>query len=230
MAAVAAAVVLIGVLASFALFGADLMQQYADRVIWDNFGRVHAAFNNQSLDAAFMRLLSDRGLTDWVPVERPAGEALAVYGVIAVLAGVLLFFARSLLLPAARPVDADPRTGSLELELGLGVALMVLVFPIVWIHYYLFLLVPLCLLPFWWEQRSLGAPPVVRIVVGLLFVLGLWLASGQEVHENAWYAQRETSAWLRFRLAAQPFGALLLVAAFVWPLREMAQRQLEPAP
>jgi hypothetical protein len=66
--------------------------------------------------------------------------------------------------------------------------------------------------------------------VGLLFVLGFWLASGQEVHENAWYAQRETSAWLRFRLAAQPFGALLLVAAFVWPLREMARRQLEPAP
>jgi hypothetical protein len=230
MAGIALAVVVTGVLASWLFFGGDLMQQYADRVIWDNFGRVHAAFNNQSLDGALMRILSDRGLADWVPAPRPVGERLAMYAVVASLAGLLLVSARSLLLPSKRPPDADPRAGSLELELGLGVALMLLVFPIVWIHYYLFLVVPLCLLPFWWQQREIVLAPAARAFVIVLFVLGVWLAGGQETHENAWYAEREAEHWIRWQLNARPLGALLLVLAFVPPLAVMARRQRdEPA-
>lgn len=225
MATVAAGVVAAGVLGSYAFFGSELVQQYADRVIWDNFGRVHAAFNNQSLDGAWMRILSERGLADWVPVERPAGQRLAAWGSIALVLGVLLAFGRRLLLPAGRPDDADRRTGSLELEIGLGVCLMLLLFPIVWIHYYLFLVVPLCLLPFWWQQRALDPPPAWRLASVLLFVAGVWLAGGQEVQENAWYAARESDRWLRWRLNARPLGALLLLAAGLWPLRELARRQ-----
>jgi hypothetical protein len=225
MAGVALAVVATGVLASWFFFGGDLMQQYADRVIWDNFGRVHAAFNNQSLDGALMRILSDRGLADWVPVERPLGERLVMYAVVVGLAGLLFGTARSLLLPRRRPPDADRNAGSLELELGLGVALMLLVFPIVWIHYYLFLVVPLCLLPFWWQQREIELAPALRAGVFVLFVLGVWLAGGQETYENAWYAEQEADRWLRWQLNARPLGALLLVLAFVPPLAAMAARQ-----
>lgn len=225
MAAVAVLVVAAGVVASYLLFGSELMQQYADRVIWDNLGRVHAAFNNQSLDGAWMRVLSDRGLADWVPVERPGVERLLAWGSVAVVLGALLLFGRSLLLPRARPDDGDARSGSLELEIGLGVCLMLLLFPIVWIHYYLFLALPLCLLPFWWQQRGLEPPRAWWWATVALFVLGTWLASGQEVQENAWYAERETERWLRWRLAAQPLGALLLIGAGLWPLREMARRQ-----
>jgi hypothetical protein len=228
MTGVAAAVVAAAVLASFVFFGPGRMYEYADRVILDNFGRVHAAFNNQSLDGAFMRLLSDRGLADWVPVPRPAGERLAVYAVIAALAGLLLATGRGLLWPARPPPDRDPRAGSLELELGLGVALMVLVFPIVWIHYYLFLLVPLALLPFWWQQREIDLPPACRAAVVVLFVLGTALAGGPESHENAWYVQRETDAWLRAGLNARPLGALLLICASAPLLSEMARRQRSP--
>lgn len=225
MAGVAVGVVVAAVLASWLFFGGDLMQQYADRVILDNFGRVHAAFNNQSLDGAFMRILSEQGLADWVPVPRPMDERLAVYGLIAVLAIVLWVRGRTLLWPARRPADADPHAGSLELELGLGVALMLLVFPIVWIHYYLFLLVPLALLPLWWQQRELSLGTGARTLTIALFVLGTWWAGGQEVHENAWYAARETETLLRWRLNLQPLGALLLVGACAVPLAEMARRQ-----
>lgn len=220
MAAAALAVVAAAVAASYVFFGAELMQQYADRVIWDNFGRVHAAFNNQSLDGAFMRVLTDRGLADWVPVERPALERVVVYAVVGAIALALLLSARSLLWPAWRAPESDLGAASLELELGLGVALMVLVFPIVWIHYYLFLAVPLALLPFWWVQRGL---PLRRGVVGL-FVVGTWLAGGFAAQENAWYAERETQLWLRLTLNAQPMGALLLVAASLAPLAAIARR------
>jgi hypothetical protein len=225
LAGVAAAVVVGAVLASWIFFGDVAMRQYADRVILDNFGRVHAAFNNQSLDGAFMRVLSDRGLTDWLPVARPAGVRLAVYGVVLALAIALLAHARSLLWPAGRPRDADPRAGSLELEIGLGVALMVLVFPIVWIHYYLFLVVPLCLLPFWWQAREISLGPAAKAIVVTLFVLGVWLVGGQETYENAWYAERESESLFRLRLNAQPLGALLLILASLPLLAEMARRQ-----
>jgi hypothetical protein len=213
------------VLASWIFFGGELMQQFADRVILDNFGRAHAAFNNQSLDGALMRVLSDQGLADWVPVPRPMDERLAVYGVIAILAIVLWARGRALLWPPRRPGDADSHAGSLELELALGVALMVLVFPIVWIHYYLFLVVPLALLPLWWQQRevSLGAGALTAVLS--LFVLGTWWAGGQEVQENAWYAARETETLFRWQANLQPLGALLLVGACVVPLAEMARRQ-----
>lgn len=227
MAGTAAAVVALGVLASFLFFDADLMRQYGDRVILDNFSRVHAAFNNQSLDGAFMRLLTDRGLADWVPVPRPPEERLAVYAVIVAMAALLLACGRTLLIPRARPRDYEPTSGSLELEIGLGAALMVLVFPIVWIHYYLFLVVPLCLLPFWWRERDVarGLLPGTRALAIVLFVLGAWLAAGQEVHENAWYAERETDTWVRLALNGRPLGALLLVVAFAPVLGEMARRQ-----
>ncbi len=225
MAGVAASVVAVAFLASWVFFGGEAMQQYADRVILDNFGRVHAAFNNQSLDGAFMRVLSHQGLADWVPVDRPVAVRLAVYAVVLALAAALFSSGRSLLWPSRRPEDADPRTGSLELEIGLGVALMVLVFPIVWIHYYLFLVVPLCLLPLWWQQREIPLLSAGKAFVVALFMLGVWLVGGEEVGENAWYAERQAETLLRWRLNAQPLGALLLVAAFTPALAEIARRQ-----
>ncbi len=225
MAGVALSVVVAALLASWIFFGGELMQQYTDRVILDNFGRVHAAFNNQSLDGALMRVLSDQGLADWVPVSRPTNERLAVYAVIAILAIVLWARGRTLLWPPRRPPDSDPNAGSLELELALGVALMVLVFPIVWIHYYLFFVVPLALLPLWWQQRALSLGPGAVTAVIALFILGTWWAGGQEVQENAWYAARETETLFRWQLNLQPLGALLLVAACAVPLAEMARRQ-----
>lgn len=221
LACTAAGVVAAAVLASWVFFGGELMQQYADRVIWDNFGRAHAAFNNQSLDGAFMRALTDRGLADWVPVDRPMGERLAVLGTLAAVVGLLFVCGRSLLWPSRSPCDADPRAGSLELEIGLGIGLMLLAFPIAWIHYYLFLVVPLCLLPFWWSARGLRW----HWPVAVLFVLGTWLAGGSEVRENAWYAAHEADRLFRLQQNLQPLGVLLLIGALVQPLREIARRQ-----
>ena len=98
---------------------------------------------------------------------------------------------------------------------------MLLAFPIVWIHYYLFLVVPLCLLPFWWRGR--GLPWRWSVVVP--FVLGTWLAGGGEVRENAWYAAREADRLFRLQQSLQPLGVVLLIVALTQPLREIARRQ-----
>lgn len=200
---------------SIALFGIDLVAQFADRVVLDNLGRSEAAFNNQSLEGALMRIFTDRGLADWTTIARPLPVTLGVLGTTVALAGFLYRRAPGLLLPASAPDNH-----SLELEVALGVALMLLLFPVVWIHYYLFLAVPLTLLPFFWLARDLPRP---AWLVGLL-ALGLWWASGVDSHENAYYAARE-GEWL-FRLAQnrQPAGALLLVIGLSFPLAQMAQK------
>jgi hypothetical protein len=224
MAWPAALVVGGAVVLSLAIFGAELVGQFLDRVVWDNLGRSEAAFNNQSLEGAFMRVFTERGLADWTTIERPRIVTLSVLSCAVGLGGMLFRRAPGLLLPSVAPDDRDPRSGSLELEIALGVSLMLLLFPVVWIHYYLFLAVPLTLLPFWWLARDLARP---NWLIALL-VLGLWLASGSESHANVYYAAREGD-WL-FRLAQnrQPFGALLLVVGLSFPLAELARRRVEP--
>ena len=212
------------VVLSFAIFGAELVGQFLDRVVWDNFGRSEAAFNNQSLEGAFMRIFTDRGLADWTTIARPPAVTLGVVSCAVGLAVLLFRRAPGLLFPSTPPDDRDPRTGSLELEIALGVSLMLLLFPVVWIHYYLFLAVPLTLLPFWWLARELPRPGWLIV----LLALGLWWASGAESHTNAYYAAREGD-WL-FRLAQnrQPLGALLLVIGLSFPLAEVAKRSANP--
>jgi hypothetical protein len=209
-----------GIALSYVLFGSELVGQFLERVVWDNFGRSEAAFNNQSLEGAFMRVFTDRGLADWTTIPRPTPVTLSVMGCGLGLAALLYLRAPGLLLPAQPPDDRDPHTGSLELEIALGVALMLLLFPVVWIHYYLFLAVPLALLPFWWLARDLPRPGWLVALLGL----GMWLASGVESHENAFYAAREGD-WL-FRMAQnrQPLGALMLVIGLSFPLAEIAKR------
>ncbi len=209
-----------GILLSWLIFGTELHAQYADRVIWDNFGRSEAAFNNQSLDGAFMRAFTERGLADWTTIPRPAsvawGGALCALALFALLA----WTGSRLLFPASPPRDDAHDTGSLELEIALGVSLMVLLFPVVWIHYYLFLMVPLGVLPAWWNARSLPAP----IPVGVVLILGTFLASGFQSLENADYAARESETAFRWLQNRQPIGALLLVIGLAFPWLQIARR------
>ncbi len=221
LAGTALAVVAVGVALSWWLFGTELMGQYAERVLWSNAGASHAAFNNRSLDGAFTRLLTDRSLLDWDPAPRPWSVWLAFLATALGLAALYLARgARRLLWPARPPRDDDPRTGSLELELAVGAVVMVLALPIVWIHYYLFLALPLALLPSWWRARAL---PASLGSIGLL-VVGGWLASGTDAPGNVEVQQRRNEPGYRLRHNAQPLGALLLALGLSTPVAVLAQR------
>lgn len=211
----ALAVVAAGVAFSFVAFGGDLVDQYAQRVLFDNLGRSEAAFNNRGLEGAFMRMLTDRSLLEWDTVPRPAAVTTAVWSSIAALLAWLWWSGGRALLWPARAAELDaPERDSFDLELAIGASLLVLVFPVVWIHYYLFLAVPCALLPFWWQARGL---PVRALAVGLLCV-GLWLASGTEIHGNHFYGEHRNEPGFRQLQNLQPLGAVLLVVGLGWPL------------
>jgi len=121
---------------------------------------------------------------------------------------VLLWRGRRLVWPRRSPDDDDD--GTLEVEIGLGVALMLVVFPIAWIHYFQFLVVPVTLLPFWWRRE--GLPP--RDPAVAILAIGVLLAAGGAVREGAYYSHFETQTGFRVLQCARTLGALLLVWGF----------------
>ena len=215
-------VVAAGVAVSAVAFGSELLGQYADRVIVDNLGRAQAAFNNQSLEGALMRVFTERSLVDWDTTARPL--VVTAFLLVSLLGiGALLWWrgGRTLLWPAVAPCDDDPERGSFELELALGAALMLLFLPVAWIHYYLLLAAPLAVLPVWWVARKIP----VRWGASLLLLVGLWLASGTEVRGNHYYGRHNDLWSFRLRQNVQPLGAVLLVLGLSMPLAEIVRRE-----
>ncbi len=218
-AAIAFAMWLAAVVLSALVFGPETLSRFAQTVVFDNAGGSIAAFNNQSLDGAWMRVLSDKGLTDWEATPRPLAVSLADLASLVALAVLLLRSGRTLLWPRVVPDDSDSAHGSLELELLIGVLLMVLVFPVVWIHYYLFALVPLAVVPFWIEGRGMS-PPRWRIA---LYAAGVLCVGCVAVYGNVYYAAREGEAAFRALQNLRPLGALLLLAAVLPAVSALAR-------
>lgn len=220
-AAAAALVVALGVGVSLLAFGPELVGQYAGRVIVDNLGESQAAFNNQSLDGAWMRVLTDRSLLDWDTFPRPASVA-AADALTLLLLGALLWWrgGRALLWPPQAPHTLARARDGFELELALGTALMLLVFPVVWIHYYLFLAVPLAVLPHWWLDRRVP----LGVSTALLVAAGLWLCASGDVPGNPYYGRHQHERAFRLAQNARPLGALLLLVGLSAPLAALAGR------
>lgn len=205
--ATAVAVLVLTVSASWLWFGTEGMSQYAARVFGANARGGLAAFNNQSLDGLWMRAFSSASLTSWTPSPRPQATTVATaLSVLVIAIGVLLsgwkFFISA---PGIGRGAGDTKT--VELEVGLGAALMVLVLPVTWTHYYLLLSVPFALLPIWWRRNNL---PGIRLATGVL-LSGVLLTTWPHVHDNSYYAARETLGSLRLILAGRTVGALLLL-------------------
>lgn len=206
------------------VFGADTLQRFAQWVIFDNAGGSIASFNNQSLDGAWMRLLSTKSLVDWTPTPRPGVVLLADVGSFALLGSGLLRFTRAGLWPDRAPDEADPRRGTLVVELWIGVLLMLLVFPVVWIHYYLFALVPLALVPSWLAARG----RVWRPWQWAAFAAGVFALGSVPVYGNVYYELREADPVFRMLQNLRPLGALGLLALAL-PLARDSIRVNRPA-
>ncbi|WP_167599127.1 glycosyltransferase family 87 protein [Chlorobaculum sp. 24CR] len=205
--ATSVAVLLLAVLASWLWVGTEIMSQYAERIFGANTHGGLAVFNNQSLDGLWMRAFSSAGLTDWTPSPRPQAAVVALFlSLLAVSMGVVFAGWRFFnVAPASIKRTGDPET--VELEVILAAALMVLVLPVTWTNYFLFLSVPFALFPIWWRRSNL---PYYRIATAVLIV-GVLLTAWPHVHENEYYFARETLFSLRLILAGRTVGALLLL-------------------
>ncbi|MBF2028570.1 MAG: DUF2029 domain-containing protein [Oscillatoriales cyanobacterium C42_A2020_001] len=123
---------------SILLFGIDIHRAWFDFCIRPYFGKVMVAFNNQSLDAFIGRLLSDVSLTTWwPPVELGWDFKLVRYVLLSLLVGVVIW----VLWRSPRPTTSEEE----NLEFCIVLSLAILITPISWTHYYLYLLVPLSL-------------------------------------------------------------------------------------
>ena len=119
------------------------------------------------------------------------------------------------------PNDRDVARSPLEFELAIWVLLMVLVFPVVWIHYYLFALVPLALLPSWMARVGLPTPAWA----GAVYVLGVLGLGAIPVYGNVYYEAREMEWGFRLWMSVRPLAALLLLAAALPLLRAWGERE-----
>jgi hypothetical protein len=220
LAIVAAASIVIGggVLLSLALFGLGLNAAYFEKVILTNAGKGLAAFNNQSLLGSLLRLLTDRGLTDWRLEIPPAAVSLTYRVAVAALLAAVLWSCRRLVWRRKE----RPERGTLEAELGLGIGLMLLIFPISWVHYFQFLVVPATLLPWWWMRERL---PLDRLALALL-ISGLALAAGAPVRGAPYYAKHDSESWFRVLQCYRTLGALLLTAGYARALALHARGNL----
>lgn len=131
--------VVVIVAASLLIFGFHL------HVEWFNFcilpflsGKVVVDYNNQSLDAFLGRLLSDHSLLDWGHVQLGTSYRLMRYAIVSLLVSFTIWVFWKTRPPAT---DEDQ-----NLEFSVILCLALILSSISWIHYYLYLLIPLSLL------------------------------------------------------------------------------------
>lgn len=190
-----------GFLLAFALsifiFGLEAHAFWLNEILLPWAGRPLGAFNVQSMDGLWVRLLSgSQHLRDWVPIAEPG--AVFVF---------LRWVGRALLLGVTGVVlwrAGAPRTPSEQRhELAIALVLALLLSPITWSHYSLWLLIPLALiaggdLP-WPEGRGARA---LLIAAALCVLAPVQLVAPQ--------ARILWEAWARIGTSHAAFGALLL--------------------
>lgn len=120
-------------LASISIFGVQLHVDYFNEVVVKNAGSTLLAYNNSSLHAFAMRFLQPGGLFDWSAVRVPPVVNLLILLAIA----SLLVYLGKVMMRARLPEELAKR-----FELSIVVSASLLVLPLVWDHYFLFLVLP----------------------------------------------------------------------------------------
>ncbi len=123
---------------SIGLFGWDLHILWFKECIQPFSGKPLGAFNVQSLDAFLVRLLSNQDiLYNWQPITVGWPFKILRYALVSLIVG-------SVILCCFRPASKSPQATE-NLEFSIVLCLMLIVSPLTWTHYYLFLLLPLSL-------------------------------------------------------------------------------------
>lgn len=220
---VAGGVTMIGVtfLLSLATFGAEINIDWYKNCVEPFLGRVIPAFNVQSIDGFLLRLKTGGGyLLHWEPVEPTLiHKVTRTLLFAAMLGGTIWLLWRSNDRPSA-PAESgalQPRDVS---EYAFVLILALVISPVSWTHYYLFLLLPWALylggrLPLpddavsrWlmWSGMLLSSLPVVILPLGSGWVDEL-------------ISRTAVSAWL--------FGGLCMLAALARGLWWITPRKTE---
>lgn len=204
----------VAVLLSLALFGIDGNIAWYRETIGANLGKVMPAFNVQSIDGFLIRLST--GTTEllyWGPIEASLPHKIVRNAMLALLIGGFAW----LMLRAERKDLTSPNGGAPTphdfLQFSIVIILALVISPISWTHYYLFLLAPVAL--YLGGRLPLPQDAVTR----WLFWTGYALASLPVIMPAMELDPDPPPGWLaelaaRTIVSAWLFGALLLLACF----------------
>ena len=123
--------------ASLLLFGLDLHVNWFEQCIQPYMGKPMIAYNVQSLDSFLARLLIGGNLNDYLPIDVDWGFKIIRYVLLSLLVGTTIWVCWR---------SKPPTTLEAEnLEFSIVLCLALLISPISWTHYYLFLILPFAL-------------------------------------------------------------------------------------
>lgn len=200
---------------SLALFGLELHRTWFLRCIQPFAQGPLAAYNVQSVDGLLARLMTEAGRQDWSPVAvGPAFLALRS-ALIALLLGAVV--------AACWPRGGVARGGASTLGLSIVLTLALLVSPISWTHYYVFLSLPLAFLIGGWIRAPRFRGWLALVAAGaLLLSLPVLAAPGRG---------GSVLRWLYRATAHSPHfvGGLLLLAALIVARRAGPEDRVRPA-
>jgi hypothetical protein len=132
-------IVLTGVIAyvsiwilSIIIFGWQLHFDWYNYVIKLNVGTALLGYNNQTIFAFVLRLFKDYEAFNWYPI---SFNIIGYILLVIVIIGTITWFLR-------RMTSIQKEINSIAVELSIIICLFLMVFPLVWDHYYLFLIFP----------------------------------------------------------------------------------------
>jgi len=197
-AATAAALVGVSVL----LYGIDAHRAWLAEVIGPHAGTALTALNNQSLVAQLARLWGGEAVHSYRPSPLPLSLSLVRWAIVAAL---VIAWTRARRLLSAR--DA------LDHDFVLAIAILPLLSPIFWIHYFLLSVPALLVL----SRHAVGGSWGLRAALAVSYLLAAWYPPA----DLAWYG-RAGDFWTELASGRFLFSSIALAAACFVAARDQA--------
>ena len=170
------------------------------------------AFNNESISGFLMHIFTRGDVFSWLKAETPVWvNGLRLVFILLVIGAVVWAMRRS-------PAATEDESGTLDLDLSLVILVMLLISPITWYHYYMWLLLPLTVL---FDRLFLSPQGDVRRIVWLAVAYGLVVVEGVAVLQPL-APQLLQNVWLLRMLLSQSFFGAVLLLGLALKLRLLA--------
>jgi hypothetical protein len=119
-------------LLSIVVFGLQLHIDWFNYVIKLNIGTALLGYNNQTIFAFLLRHFKDYDAFNWYPIPfETLGYCIVVAGIVCTVAWLLKLM-----------YSPTHESDKIQIEISMMICLFLMVFPLVWDHYYLFLIFP----------------------------------------------------------------------------------------
>jgi hypothetical protein len=188
---------------------------YFEVVVSELGGGGIPAFNNESISGFLMHAFTQGDVFSWLEVETPLWVSGLRLGLVLLVIGVVVWAMRR------TPSDTGDQTDIQDLNLSLVILVMLLISPITWYHYYMWLLFPLTIL---FDRLLLDPQVVIRRIAWLAVAYGLVVVEGIVVMRPL-AAQSLQDVWFLRLLLSQSFFGAVLFLGLTLKIRLLAEKE-----